>query len=124
MSILLKLLREGLGRIIILISRITQPKQIERNPETQAALQNEASQLSLYEFYACPFCVKTRRAIHKLNINIETRDIRKEQQYYQELSEQGSTQVPCLRIEQDNKVKWLYESNDIISYLNGRFGIS
>lgn len=124
MSILLKLLREGLGRVIVFISRITQPKPIERSPEAQAALQSETSQLSLYEFYACPFCVKTRRAIHKLNINIETRDIRKEQQYYQELSEQGSTQVPCLRIEQGNKIKWLYESDDIISYLNGRFGIS
>ncbi len=124
MSILLKLLREGLGRVIIFISKLTQPKQIERSPEAQAALKSETSQLSLYEFYACPFCVKTRRAIHKLNINIETRDIRKQQEYYQELSQQGSTQVPCLRIEQGNKVKWMYESDDIINYLNGRFGMS
>lgn len=26
--------------------------------------------------------------------------------------------VPCLRIEENGNVKWLYESNDIICYLN------
>jgi len=31
----------------------------------------------------------------------------------------GKTQVPCLRIEQeDGSVEWMYESNDIISYLS------
>jgi glutaredoxin len=120
-KVLIKLLREGLGRIIILISKLTQPKQIERSADAQAALQDETSALSLYEFYACPFCVKTRRTIHRLNIDIETRDIRKQQEYYQELEAQGSTKVPCLRIEKDNKVQWLYESNDIIKYLSDRF---
>lgn len=120
---LIKLLREGLGRVIILISKLTQPKQIERSDDAKAALKDETRGLSLYEFYACPFCVKTRRTIHRLNIDIETRDIRKQQEYYQELEAQGSTTVPCLRIEKDNEVKWMYESNDIISYLNSRFDL-
>jgi glutaredoxin len=121
---LVKLLREGLGRIIILISKLTLPQQIERSSDSKAALQDETNGLSLYEFYACPFCVKTRRAIHRLNIDIETRDIRKHQVYYQELEAQGSTQVPCLRVEKDNEVKWVYESNDIITYLNDRFDLT
>ena len=30
----------------------------------------------------------------------------------------GKTQVPCLRIEnQDGEVQWMYESDDIIQYL-------
>jgi glutaredoxin len=123
LKILIRLLREGLGRVIILISKLTLPKQIERSSDAKAALQNETSGLSLYEFYACPFCVKTRRAIHRLNIDISIRDIRKHQAYYQELEAQGSTQVPCLKIEKDNEVKWLYESKDIINYLNGRFDL-
>ena len=121
LKVLVKLLREGLGRVIILINFLTLPKQIKRSSETATTLQDETSGLSLYEFYACPFCVKTRRAIHRLNIDIERRDIRKQQKYYQELETQGSTKVPCLRIEKDNEVEWLYESNDIINYLNGRF---
>jgi glutaredoxin len=121
LKILLRLLREGLGRLIILISNLTLPKQIERSSDAKAALKDETSGLFLYEFYACPFCIKTRRAIHRLNIDVSTRDIRKHQAYYQELEAQGSTQVPCLKIEQDNAVKWLYESSDIINYLNSRF---
>ena len=121
LKVLVKLLREGLGRVIILINCLTLPKQIKRSSEATTTLQDETSGLSLYEFYACPFCVKTRRAIHRLNIDIERRDIRKQQKYYQELETQGSTKVPCLRIEKDNEVEWLYESNDIINYLNGRF---
>ena len=121
LKVLVKLLREGLGRVIILISSLTLPKQIKRSSEAATLLQDETSSLSLYEFYACPFCVKTRRAIHRLNIDIERRDIRKQQKYFQELETQGSTKVPCLRIEKGDEVEWLYESNDIINYLNGRF---
>jgi len=33
------------------------------------------------------------------------------------VNEGGKMQVPCLRIEQKGKVRWLYESGDIIQYL-------
>ena len=34
----------------------------------------------------------------------------------------GNSTVPCLRIEHDEgKVEWMYESDDIIQYLAGRF---
>ena len=121
LKVLIKLLREGLGRVIILVSSLTLPKQVQRSREAATTLKDETNRLALYEFYACPFCVKTRRAIHRLNINIERRDIRKQQQYYEELAAQGSAKVPCLRIEKGNEVEWLYESNDIIDYLNDRF---
>jgi len=29
----------------------------------------------------------------------------------------GSTTVPCLRIQSDGQVRWMYESLDIIEYL-------
>jgi glutathione S-transferase len=33
----------------------------------------------------------------------------------------GKIQTPCLRIEKDGSVEWLYESSAIISYLEKRF---
>ena len=73
----------------------------------------------LYQFKACPFCVKVRRAIKREGLNIETRDAKNNEQYRQELLEQGGkVKVPCLRIEKNGQVQWLYESNDIIAYLN------
>ena len=33
----------------------------------------------------------------------------------------GKVQVPCLRIDSAGEVSWLYESNDIINYLEKHF---
>ena len=33
----------------------------------------------------------------------------------------GKIQTPCLRIEQNARVQWLYESSAIIAYLEQRF---
>jgi glutaredoxin len=77
----------------------------------------------LYQFKACPFCIKVRRAIHRLNLNIEQRNANENPQYKTELMHGGGRwQTPCLRIEQDGEAVWLYESNDIIAYLDDNFG--
>jgi glutaredoxin len=119
---LVKALRNGLGLIIVFISWLTNPKPIKRAAAEQVDVQAKAKGLALYQRYACPFCVKTRRAIHRLNVNIELRDI-KNTQYRDELIAQGGrVMVPCLRIEEGAEVKWLYESKDIIQFLTARFG--
>ena len=33
----------------------------------------------------------------------------------------GKGTVPCLRIEENDQVTWMYESSDIIDYLEKRF---
>ncbi len=81
-----------------------------------------AKDLTLYQFLACPFCIKTRRAIYKLNLPIETRSAFEGSPHRKALLEGGGrVKVPCLRIEQDGKVEWMYESSDIIRYLEKRF---
>jgi glutaredoxin len=118
---LVKALRNGLGMIIVFVSWLTQPKPIKRNEIDQAQAQEDTQGLALYQLYACPFCVKTRRAIHRLNITIEIRDIGKQTSYRQELEQQGGrVKVPCLRIEEQGEVRWMYESSDIVSYLDQR----
>jgi glutathione S-transferase len=79
--------------------------------------------MALYQFKACPFCVKTRRAMKRLGLNIELRDARGDMQWRQQLlAEGGRLQVPCLYIPQSSgDAQWLYESNDIIAYLEERF---
>ena len=119
---ILKLLREGLGRTIVFVDYVTRPKPIQRSPEDQAQVEKAAQELSLYQFYACPFCVKTRRAIHRLNLPIETRDAQNDQAHRAALEAGGGNiKVPCLRIDENNESRWLYESNEIIAYLNQRF---
>ena len=118
---LVKLIREGLGRAIVFTSFITRPKPIQRSESSQALVNEACEKLSLYQFYACPFCVKVRRAIHRLNLPIEYRDTQKAP-FREELEAQGGRiKVPCLRIESDSGVQWMYESNDIIAYLEQSF---
>ena len=120
-SLIIKCVRNGLGLIIVFIDWVSRPKPIQRPEAEQAEAQAAVNGLSLYQFYACPFCVKTRRAIHQLNVDIEFRDINKYPKFRAELEENGGkVAVPCLRIEESGEVRWMYESSEIIKFLKER----
>ena len=119
---LMKALRNGLGQVIVIGDLLTRPGKKKRSAEAQAEVNLAASGLSLYQFHACPFCVKTRRTLHRLNVPVALRDARNDAQARQTLLvEGGKVKVPCLRIEEQGKVTWMYESKVIIDYLNQRF---
>jgi len=121
---ILKLLREGLGRIVLFVEWVTRPASIQRSPERQAEIEEQIRDMRLYQFYACPFCIKTRRVMHRLNLPIETRNVNEGSPYRQELEQGGGVvQVPCLYMHEGDEAKWMYESSDIIAYLNKRFGV-
>ncbi len=122
-TLLLKFFREGIGRVIVFISFLTNPRRINRSPEEQALANEKAASMAVYQYFTCPFCVKTRRAIHRLNIPIEYRDaqIRGGEHRIALEKEGGAIKVPCLRIEENGHSTWLYESNDIIAHLNQTF---
>jgi glutaredoxin len=122
MRFFLRLLREGSGRILILIDWLFKPSVVKRNDEEQAKVDQETKILKLYQFYACPFCVKTRRAIKRLNLKVETRDAQTAGKFRKELEiSGGKIKVPCLKLEGAGEATWIYESNDIIKYLDERF---
>ncbi len=112
-----------LGPILLAVDWLTTPRGLERSPAEQQRVDEQTEDLVMYQFLSCPFCIKTRRAIKRLSLNIETRDALGHQPSRQQLLEGGGViQVPCLRITgEDGGVEWLYESNAIIEYLNARF---
>lgn len=118
---LLKGLRNAVGLVIVAIDWLTRPRPVKRSDEDQEKLQQALAGLSLYQLYACPFCIKTRRALHRLNISLDIRDIGKNADYREELESQGGrVMVPCLRIEENGQSRWMYESGDIIRYLESK----
>lgn len=119
----MKLIRWLLGRLILLFDALFTPKPKVRPSEVQHEVDAQTRSLKLYQYLACPFCVKTRRAIRRLGLKIETRDALHDPTYREELITQGGkAQVPCLQITHDDgRVEWLYESSDIITYLQSRF---
>lgn len=119
---LIKALRIGLGQTIVGLDLLTRPRKLKRSAEAQKQVEEQTAGLALYQFQACPFCVKTRRAMHKLNLPIALHDVKKDPEHREALlAGGGRIKVPCLRIEEEGRTAWMYESNDIIAYLNKRF---
>ena len=119
---LLKLVREGLGRTLAFIDRITRPTAQVREPARQREVDAAVAEMSLYQYFACPFCIKTRRAIYRLNLPIEVRNAQGDPTHRSALADGGGKiQVPCLRIDDDGMTTWMYESDEIIRYLKQRF---
>ena len=120
---LLESARWLVGQIVLAVEKVTAPAPPQRSPEEQAAIDARTANLAIYQFRACPFCVKVRQAMRRMGLNIELRDARGDPRWEQELRQQGGKyQVPCLRIENDDgSVEWLYESKDIIDWLDARF---
>jgi glutaredoxin len=115
------IIRWILGRVILFLNFIFSPKKLKRDASAQAIIDAQTKSLQLYQYQACPFCVKVRREIRRKGLNIATVDAKNEQNKQQLASLGGKVQVPCLRIEEDDKVSWMYESSAISEYLNKRF---
>lgn len=115
--------RVVVGPFILLWEKITTPKGIIRSAEQQQQVDAQTGALVLYQFKTCPFCMKVRREMHRLSLNIELRDAQKNPQHRARLLQDGGQiKVPCLKIANDKENnQWMYNSNEIIQYLHNRF---
>ncbi len=118
-----KTLRLILGPVLLLKEKLNAPEGLVRSAEAQQAVDQQCSDLALYQFKTCPFCIKVRQEMRRLSLNIELRDTQHDAGHREALLNGGGrSMVPCLKItdEQGNN-RWMYESGDIIDYLRGRF---
>ena len=117
------IIRLILGRLILLLNWIFTPKSIQREAGQQATIDSQTALLTLYQYEACPFCVKVRRAMKRQGLNIEVRDVKRSETAKSELLHGGGDlKVPCLSISEGERgSQWMYESGEIIGYLEGRF---
>ncbi len=77
--------------------------------------------LTLYHLPTCPFCWRVRLAAWRMGLKLPKHNLMLSPAAHSELvREGGKMQVPCLRIEEGGKVRWLYESADIVAYLKKR----
>ena len=96
---------------------------VERSAEAQRQVDAQTAELALYHYDSCMFCARVRKAIVRLSLNIELRDVLRDTEHRRDLhTHGGSTTVPCLRIGTGEDAKWMYESADIVAYLTRRFG--
>lgn len=108
---------------VLLWEKLTTPKGMVRTPQDQQSVDEQTRNLVLYQFKTCPFCIKVRREIARLSLNIELRDAQHDEKNRADLLQGGgSLQVPCLKItDAQGQVQWMYESGDINAHLHKRF---
>ena len=117
---MMTLIRKVLGFLILTFDRLFTPKpEVTRAPEAQAKLDQKLLTWTLYHLHACPFCVKVRRQMKRLAIEIPLKEINADPSHHAELMKGGKLdQVPCLRYtDETGAEKWMYESSDINAFL-------
>lgn len=116
-------LRLVLTPVMLISEKLSTPKAIARSPEEQLAVDRAANNLALYQFRACPFCIKVRKEMARLGVTVEQRDVRNDAGHRAALQAGGGrVKVPCLLIRHDDgRQEWLYESDAINAWLQGQF---
>ncbi len=116
-------LRLALMPFMLLWSWLGTPKGIARSAEAQQKVNLECDKLALYHFKTCPFCIKTRHEMARLSLPIQLLDAQHDAGHRADLEQGGGKyQTPCLKItDAQGNVQWMYESGDIIKYLQQRF---
>lgn len=120
----MKLIRWLLGKIILVLNAITAPKPKKRTPEQQSLVNKESENLTLYQYEACPFCVKVRRNLRRQNVTVKLVNAKQEDHKQALINGGGKLKVPCLQIIDNKKITWLYESDDINAFINDKFSTS
>lgn len=114
----MKILRFILGRIILFVDFIVpvdSKKHLKK--EEKKHFKELTEKWKIYEFKACPFCVRVRRYLKSRGIFIQTINAKNEQNKEELSSKGGKGKVPCLFYIQDEKEYWLYESKSIMSFI-------
>ncbi|OYY94054.1 MAG: glutaredoxin [Hydrogenophilales bacterium 28-61-23] len=121
--IFFKTLRIVIGPLLLIWEFVTRPKGVVRAPDMQRKIDAECLSLALYQFKTCPFCLKVRREMRRLSLNIALLDAQRDGPIRADLIRGGGKAVvPCLKItDAQGNVEWMYESARIIQYLNTRF---
>jgi len=114
------------GSLIRGIDFLTSPTPVKRPAAEQQVIDEKCKNMTLYHYPACPFCVRVRRQMKRLNLPIRQLDPRKDVQWLKTLEQEGGkVQVPCLQIvSPDGQSTWLYESADINHYLQQQFPLN
>ena len=118
-----KVVRIILGPVMLLKEKLSRPEGITRTQVAQTKADQDCQSLVLYHYKTCPFCMKVRHEIARLSLNIQRIDAQPSGADRDTLARDGGlTKVPCLKIiDTAGKSQWLYDSDKIIRYLQGRF---
>lgn len=78
----------------------------------------QGTKYSLYYYDSCPFCARVLRSLQGVNVKVELRNILSDSKHRTALQKATKrTTVPCLRIDNGSDSQWMFESMDIMRFL-------
>jgi glutaredoxin len=79
----------------------------------------ERESYQLFKTDLCGYCYRVRDFAEQQGISLTLRDTMTDMEAFRELLQGGGrSTVPCLKIQRADETVWMYESMDIIDYLN------
>jgi glutaredoxin 2 len=76
------------------------------------------TQYSLYYYDSCPFCARVLLSLNQVKVDVELRNVMSDSNHRSALQQAtGRTTVPCLRIDNGTDSEWMFESMDIMRFL-------
>ena len=79
----------------------------------------EGESYQLFKTDLCGYCYRVRDFAEQQGISLTLRDTMTDMEAFRELLQGGGrSTVPCLKIQRVDETVWMYESMDIIDYLN------
>ena len=84
------LIRWFVGRVILLINFLFSPRSPQHSSELNAKLNDALLGMLLYQYPACPFCVKVRRAMKRSGIQLPLIDAKRDPVARQTLEQEAS----------------------------------
>lgn len=93
--------------------------KVQDNKQLQSVKSEPIADLALYYFPSCPYCRMVLKQISRQSLDIELRNIHELSEFKKQLIAGGGKKtVPCLKIDKtDGNSYWMYESMDIIAFL-------
>lgn len=117
----MKIIRFFLKNIILFVDFIIPVGNKNKLSDSHKNIfQKMSSNWKLYEFKACPFCIKVKRYLRSRNISLILVDAKNKQNEKELINGGGKRKVPCLYYLDNQTPQWLYESSDIIEFIENK----
>jgi len=115
----MKMIRTILSKLILFFDATFTPKVVvQRTLIEQTSMNAKTKNWTIYQLEGCPFCVKVRRQMKRLALEIPLKNVTDSESHRELMMGGKQDMVPCLRyVDLNGNTQWMYESSDINEFL-------
>lgn len=115
-------IRHCTGKVYQWVDRLVPVRVQPRTKDEVDLLERESRRMHLYVAHSCPASIGVQRYCDRLGLRVVRKDVQRVNAYRNELLNGGGEPVvPCLRIENEQGIHWLYNSSSILEFLEQKF---